>query len=137
MPPNSPPNTLTSSVSVSIPSVMPLAGGMSMERNVAIQIPCYKSLLTYLPVSLLFAAFGTAARKVACRFLHENDTALSALNLYWRVGVDIINFQIVEFSPCARCAFSTNCDVVFLMCYTCIKIVTISTILLLLLSENK
>ena len=54
----------------------------------------------YLPVSLLLAAFGTAAsRKVACRLLHENDTALSALNLYWRMGVDILNFRIVELLP--------------------------------------
>ena len=55
--------------------------------------PCNKSPLTHLPVSLLLAALGTAAsRKVACRFLHENDTALSALNLYWRVGVDVLDF---------------------------------------------
>ena len=62
--------------------------------------PCNKSLLTHLPVSLLLAALGTAAsRKVACRLLHENDTALSALNPYWRVGVDILDFRIVELLP--------------------------------------
>ena len=59
--------------------------------------PCNKSLLTHLPVSLLLAAFGTAAaRKVACRLLHENDTALSALNPYRRVGVGVLDFRIVE-----------------------------------------
>ena len=80
---------------------MPLAGGMSMERNVAKQIPCpsNNSLLTHLPVSLLAALETAASRKVACRLLHENDTALSALNLYWRVGVDILDFRIVEFLP--------------------------------------
>ena len=62
--------------------------------------PCNESLLTHLPVSLLLAALGTAAsRKVACRLLHENDTALSALNLYWRVGVDILDFRIVKLLP--------------------------------------
>ena len=67
--------------------------------------PCYslalaiKSLLTHLSVSIL-AALGTAtACKVACRLLHENDTALSALNLYWRVGVDILDFRIVKLLP--------------------------------------
>ena len=55
--------------------------------------PCNKSLLTHLPVSLLLAALGTAAtREAACRLLHENNTALSALNLYWRVGVDVLDF---------------------------------------------
>ena len=62
--------------------------------------PCNKSPLTHLPVSLLLAALGTAAsRKVACRLLHENDTALSALNLYWRVGVGVLDFRIVELLP--------------------------------------
>ena len=27
--------------------------------------------------------------------LHENDTALSALHLYWLMGVDIFHFRIV------------------------------------------
>ena len=76
---------------------MPPAGGMSMERNVAMQIPCYKSILTYLPVCLLLAALWTAAaRKVACRLLQENDTALSALYPYWLMGVDIFHFRIVK-----------------------------------------
>lgn len=69
---------------------------------VAMHIPCScnKSLLTHLPVSLLLAALGTAAsRKVACRLLHENDTALSALNPYRRVGVGVLDFRIVEFLP--------------------------------------
>ena len=62
--------------------------------------PCNESLLTHLPVSLLLAALGTAAaRKVACGLLHENDTALSTLNLYWRVGVDVHDFRIVENLP--------------------------------------
>ena len=73
---------------------MPLAGGMSMVRNVVKQIPCpsNNSLLTHLPVSLLAALETAASRKVACRLLHENDTALSALYLYWRVGVDVLDF---------------------------------------------
>ena len=96
------PSTQSSSVSASMPSAMLLAGGMSMERNVAMHLPCpcNKSFQTYLPVSLLLCAFGTAAsRKVACRLLHENDTALSALNLYWRVGVGVLDFRIVELLP--------------------------------------
>ena len=99
--PNSPPSIQTSSVSASMHSAMPLAGGMSMERNVAKQIPCpsNNSLLTHLPVSLLAALETAASRKVACRLLHENDTALSALNLYWRVGVDILDFRIVKLLP--------------------------------------
>ena len=98
MPPNSPTSTLTSSVNVSMPSTMPLAGGMSMERNVAKQIPCpsNNSLLTHLPVSLLAALETAASRKVTCRFLRENDTALSALHLYWRVGINVLDFRIVE-----------------------------------------
>ena len=65
------------------------------------QIPCprNKSLLTHLPVILLVALGTAAARKVACWLLHENDTALSALNLYWRVGVDILDFRIVKLLP--------------------------------------
>lgn len=102
MPQSSPPSIQTSSVNVSMPSTMPLAGGMSMERDVAMHLPCpcNKRFLTYLPVSLLLCAFGTAAtRKVACRLLHENDTALSALHLYWRVGINVLDFRIVEILP--------------------------------------
>ena len=101
MPQNSPLSIQTSSVSASMPSTMPLAGGMNMVRNVVKQIPCpsNNSLLTHLPVSLLAALETAASRKVACRLLHENDTALSALNLYWRVGVDILDFRIVKLLP--------------------------------------
>jgi len=65
---------------------------------VAMHIPCScnKSLLTHLPVSLLLAALGTAAsRKMACRLLHENDTAPSAPYPYWRMRIDIFHFRIV------------------------------------------
>lgn len=101
MPQNSPPSIQTSSVSASMPSTMPLAGGMSMERNVAMHLPCpcNKSFLTYLPVSLLAALGTAAARKVACGLLHENYTALSALNPYRRVGVGVLDFRIVELLP--------------------------------------
>ena len=62
--------------------------------------PCNESLLTHLPVSILLATLGTAAaRKVTCWLLHKNNTALSALYLYWRMGVDILNFRIVELFP--------------------------------------
>ena len=45
------PSTLTSSVNASMPSAMPLAGGMSMEKNVRLQIAL---LLTYSFQELLF-----------------------------------------------------------------------------------
>ena len=84
-----------------MPSTMPFTGGMSMEKSVAMQLPCpcNKSLLTHLPVILLVALGTAAARKVTYWLLHENDTALSALYLYWRMGVDILNFRIVELLP--------------------------------------
>ena len=49
MPPNSPPSTPTSSVNVFMRSAMPLAGGMSMEKSVVMQLhcPCNKHLLTH------------------------------------------------------------------------------------------
>ena len=61
--------------------------------------PCIfnKNLLTHSPFQLLFAAIrASVPSQMARRFLHENDTALSALYSYWLMGIDIFYFRIVK-----------------------------------------
>ena len=99
--PNSPPSIQTSLVSASMHSAMPLAGGMRMEKSafMLLPCPCNKNPPESSSCQYSCCTWGSHCLKVACRLLHENDTALSALNPYRRVGVDILDFRIVKLLP--------------------------------------
>ena len=65
---------------------------------IAVDIPCSgdKHLLIHPLMRLSLAAMRTAlSHKMVCRALKENNTALSALYPYWRMGIDILSFRIV------------------------------------------
>ena len=79
-------------------SMMLFTGGMSMEKNASMLLPCpcNKNPPESSSCQYSCCTWDSHCLKVACRLQHENNTALSALYPHWLMGVDIFYFRIVK-----------------------------------------